>query len=220
MRKDRTLIPRICFGFALIICFLTGAASAQVSAPQATIAQPGDASAALLDVSNKLEQEAHAASLDLAKLRPEKWKADSQYKQQSQASADSISRNLTSALPTLIAAVRAAPGDITPALKLFRDLVALSDAFKSLAESAGAFGPKQDFDAISQHAAAIDSYKTSLADSLENMASQKDAELARLRSTSRPAPSVLPKKIIVDDTQPVKKKSTKGKTAAKKPQTD
>ena len=212
------------FLLLLVVSAIITTTSAQ-NAPAPVLAQASaasaDPSAAMLDLANKLEQEAQTTNLDLAKLRIEKWKADSQYKQQSQASADSISRNLTSALPALIAAMRSAPADLAPALKLYRDLVALNDAFKSLAESAGAFGPKQDFEAISQHAGALDGYRATLADSLESLAAQRDAELSQLRSAQRQASSAsrpLPKKIIVDDDVPVKKKSSKSKAAPKKPQ--
>ena len=61
---------------------------------------------------DRLQAAASQATLDLGHLRIDKWKADGQSKQQAQANADSVQRNLTSALPVLIDAVRSAPQDL------------------------------------------------------------------------------------------------------------
>jgi hypothetical protein len=159
---------------------------------------------------SKIDQSAQSANLDLARLRIEKWKTGSDQKQASQASADSISRNLTNALPTLTSALRAAPQDMAATFKLYRDLSALNDVFKSLSESAGAFGPKQEYELVGSHGAEFDQYRSSLGDYLEQLIAGKDAELTRLRSAAKTSTtSTLPKKIIVDDTAPVKKKKKK-----------
>ena len=48
--------------------------------------------------------------VDLARLRFEKWKTDGNTKRQAEANAESVQRNLTAALPTIVQQVRANPG--------------------------------------------------------------------------------------------------------------
>lgn len=169
--------------------------------PPAFAQNASPASANPLDVTatlQRIEQTAQAAALDLARLRIDKWKADGSVKDQSQANADSISRNLTTALPGLIGAVRSSPQNLGAAFKLYRNLNALYDVFEGLAESAGAFGSKQEFEALSRHVQDLDSYRRSFGDYFEALATAKDSELARSRTTS-PASTARPKKIIVDN---------------------
>jgi hypothetical protein len=164
----------------------------------------------------QIDQSAQQAALDIAKLRIEKWKADGNSKQQTQANAQSLQRNLTNALPGMTSAIRAAPQSLAPAFKLYRNLSALYDVLTGLTESAGAFGPQQDFDALKQQTEAFDNYRRSLGDYLESLTAQKDADLARARAQQQ-APTVVPKKVISDQDTPApstKKKTAKKKTAA------
>jgi len=154
-------------------------------------------------------------------MRIDKWRADANSKQQAQSNADSIQRNLTEALPALISAVRSAPQDVNAEFKLYRNLNALYDVFASLTESAGAFGPRSDYDALARQLAVIDSIRRSLGDSLENLTAATQSEINHLRTqvktlqqkaaTTPPAPV---KKVIVDDTEPPKKTTTHKKKPA------
>ncbi len=114
---------------------------------------------------DRLQSVAGQANSALAYMHIDKWKADSSSKQQAQSNADSIQRNLTQALPALIVAVRNAPQDVGAEFKLYRNLNALYDVFASLTESAGAFGPHGDYDALLQQLGVIDSVRRSLGDS-------------------------------------------------------
>jgi hypothetical protein len=157
----------------------------------------------------RIEQTAQAAALDLARLRVDKWKADGDIKNQSQSNADSISRNLTSALPGLISAVRTQPRNLSAAFKLYRNLNALYDVFEGLAESAGAFGSKQEYQALSRHVQDLDTYRREFGDYFETLAAAKESELSRARVAAPATTATKPKKIIVDnDLTP---KSTKKK---------
>jgi hypothetical protein len=168
----------------------------------------------------RVEQTASAASLEIAQLRIEKWKGDKGFKQQSQENADRLLRNLTAALPTILSAVRTAPNDFAANFKLYRNLGALYDVMASLAESAGAFGPKEDFEALANQASSLEAARRALGDRLENLAVQKDLEIARLRSQLRLPTSgaAVPKRIVVDDTA-TKKPALKKPRPAKKPAT-
>jgi len=160
---------------------------------------------------DRLQAAALQASLDLGNMRIEKWKADGNTKQQAQANADSVQRNLTTALPALISNVRSAPQDVSAQFKLYRNLNALYDVFASLTESAGAFGQRSDYDALAQQLGVMDSVRRSLGDELEKLTSSNQLELNQLRTQvhalkqQAAAATTPPKKVIVDDTASVKK---------------
>ncbi len=204
------------FSFLLAAAMLSAQAA---PAPGATGAAPvGGSISAILPDLDRLQAAASQANLDLGHMRIEKWKTDSSSKQQAQANADSIQRNLTSALPELISNVRSAPQDLTAEFKLYRNLNALYDVFATLTESAGAFGSKNDYDALAQQLNVIDSVRRDLGNSLEALASSTQSELNRLRAQVRAqqqaAAAAPPKRVIVDDTEPPKK-THKKKTASK-----
>ena len=167
---------------------------------------------------DKLRAAASQATLDLGHLRIDKWKADANSKQQAQANADSIQRNLTSALPVLIDAVRSAPQDLNAEFKLYRNLNALYDVFASLTEVTGAFGPKGDYEALAQQLETFDSVRRNLGDALEQLTSSTQSEVVQLRTQVRAyqqaAAAAPPKKVVVDDTQPAKRTVHKKKKPA------
>jgi hypothetical protein len=170
-------------------------------------------------VLTQVEGAGQALAADLARVRIEKWKTDSDYKKQSLANVDSLQRNLQDALPAMVAQVRQSPEDLSATFKLYRNLGALYDVLSNVAESAGAFGSKDDYQSLANDASLLDRARRALADRLENLASARDKELAGLREQVRTlkaaSPAQPPKKIVVDDEQKPKKPATsrKPKTA-------
>jgi hypothetical protein len=167
---------------------------------------------------DRLQQAASQTNLDLGHMRIEKWKADNGSKQQGQANADSVQRNLTTALPGLISDVRSAPQDMGAEFRLYRNLDALYDVLASLTESTGAFGSKSDYDALAQQLGVIDSVRHNMGNALENLARSTQSEVDQLRSQVRTmqqaaVPAAPPKKVVVDDNEPVKKTVHKKKAA-------
>ena len=165
---------------------------------------------------DQLKSTATAMQADVEKMRIEKWKTDASNKRQTQANADSIRRNLQSALPEIISQVNASPEDLSATFKLYRNLDALYDVFGSVVESAGAFGSKDEFQGLSNDMTALESARRSLGERMQKLAGAKEDELTRLRAQvktlSAAAPPPPPKKIIVDDTKPPKKPAAKKKT--------
>jgi hypothetical protein len=212
--------------FALILaCVSFAYVAAQTPAPPAPVSSAaGSASAAsgsigsLLPDLDRLQAAAAQASVNISHLRIDKWKTDSQSKQQAQNNADSIQRNLTAALPGLIESVRAAPQDLPVVFKLYRNLNALHDVFGSLAESVGAFGPKNDYAALAEQFQTIASVQRNLGDAVESLAVSTQLELNQLRVQVRaqqpPAAVPPPKKVVVDDTAPASKKVPRKKKAS------
>lgn len=171
----------------------------------------------------QLEQTAQAAQVDLAKLRIEKWKTDANTKRGSQADTESINRNLQTALPQLIAELRASPDGLAASFKLYRNLNALYDVFASVAESAGAFGSKDEYQSLQNDLDALERSRRAFADRMESLSTAKEGEINDLRAQLRSALATVnaapPKKTVVDDTQPETKPPVKKPTRAKKPGT-
>ena len=172
---------------------------------------------------SQLDATSKTTQSDLAKLRVERWKTDANYKKQILANTDSIQRNLQGALPEIMTQLRNAPEDLPSTFKLYRNLDALYDVLGSVAESTGAFGPKDDFQSLSNDLNSFEASRKTLAERIETLASAKESEIARLRTDLKTAQSAIPaappKKIVIDDTETPKKPPVKKKPAVKKPAT-
>ncbi len=170
---------------------------------------------------SQLETTSKAAQADLTNLRIERWKADAASKRQALGNVDSIQRNLQNALPEIVEKLRAAPEDVPATFKLYRNLDALYDVLGSVVESTGAFGSKDDLQALANDLKSFESTRKALAERLENVSTAKEAEIVRLRSDLKAAqaaiPAAPPKKIVVDDTEPPKKPVVKKKPGTSVP---
>jgi hypothetical protein len=172
----------------------------------------------------QLQTTSNTAQVDLAKLRIERWKTDGTTKKQSLADVESVQRNLHDALPGMIEALHALPEDLPATFKLYRNLDALYDVMGGVVESAGAFGSKDDFQALTNDLNGFEGARKQLAERLENLAGAKEQEIVRLRTELKTAQAVAPppappKKVVVDDAEPEKKPPVKKKAPAKKPAT-
>jgi len=197
--------------FAFAVCVAQPAPS-QVPGPPVPYASVNQLNSLL----SQLEQASQAAQADLAKLRIEKWKVDSAGKRQAQANVESLERNLQTALPEIITELRNSPENLAATFKLYRNLDALYDVFGSVVESAGAFGSKDEFQALENDLNSLERARRGFADRMDTLATSKEGELARLRTALQNAQAAAasqpPKKVVVDDTEPPKKTPKKKST--------
>lgn len=155
---------------------------------------------------------------DLGKLRIEKWKTDNSQRQQMQQVADSLQRNINAAIPGLISDVQAAPGSVAKAFKLYHNLNVVYEFLNSIAEAAGAFGKKEEYDPLASDATALDAARQNLSNYIEQVATNIDNQLKKPQGTTQTQPTTqTPKKIVIDDGAPQAKKKKK-KTAPAPPQ--
>jgi hypothetical protein len=209
--------------FCLIAGLLPALSVAQEASGAAAGTQPPVAYASVNELNGiltPLQQTSQNIQADLTKTRIEKWKTDSSTKQQTLAAVESIQRNLQSALPETIGQLKNAPEDLATSFKLYRNLVVLYDSFYSVVESAGAFGPKDEFQSLSNELNGLDNARRTFAERMQKLAASKDDELTRLRAqvkTLSAAPPPPPKKIVVDDTEPARKPAAKKKLTKPKP---
>jgi hypothetical protein len=193
----------------------TAATASQSTAPQgrASAGNPSPDAQSLNAFLKQVQISAEKSEADLSRLRIEKWKTEAATKQQAQASVVSIRRNLTNAIPDLVQRIQASPGSLNANFRLYRNLNALYDTFSALAESAGAFGSKEQYEALAADIAFLDQLRHQAAERVDLMAGTNDTELARLRAQAaatkaKPAST----KIVVDDDQPKSKKKAKSST--------
>jgi ribosomal protein L29 len=203
---------------------LTGTLAAQVPSDQQPSTQAPVSYSSMSQLNTllgNLEQTSQNATADLRGLRVERWKTDGNTKRQEQSDVESLLRNLQNALPGLVNELRSAPEDMAATFKLYHNLDALHDVMRSVAEAAGAFGSKNEYQALAADAERLDEVRRKLAERMQTLASSKEAELVRLRTqlkAAQAAPPPPPKKIVVDDTEPPKK-AVKKKPKTPKPTT-
>jgi hypothetical protein len=190
----------------------TAVAASQTPAPPAaaTIANSSP-DLALNELLIQVQAMAQKSDADVAQLRIDKWKTEAVGKQQAQASAASIHRNLRDAVPDLLQRIQASPGSLNANFRLYRNLNALYDTFSALVESAGAFGPKEQYEPLAADIAQLDHLRHDLAERVDLIAGANDAELARLRAkVAATATGTKPaSKVVVDDERPKPKKKPK-----------
>lgn len=212
---------------AVLVSFSAWARAQTQSLPQSSVGGASSLNANSGDVGTlltRIDQETQRLNADVGKLRVDRWKADSSTKRQANENAVSIQRNITAALPELLAAVRTAPQSLAANFKLYRNLNALYDVVANLAESTGAFGKREEYDLIAPHVSALDDTRRSYADLMQQMSAGADERLVAAQRAQAAAAAAAaaaaqqpPKKIIVDDTEPsstAKKKKTKKTTKA------
>ncbi len=217
----------------VVLAILSVYAAAQVGSPTAAPASrapaqaPAQAMAAsptlatvpdLTPILAQVDQVAQTAQVDLAQLRSEKWKTDSANRRDLQSNADLIRRNLSSTLPGMVMAVRSAPQAFAPNFRLYQNLNALNDVLDRLAEYAGAYGSKADYEQLARDSSSLDSARRALGERLYALAQNTDGELTRLRSLlaeAKAAAAAQPvRKVVVDDNAPSPKTAPKKKKKA------
>lgn len=163
------------------------------------LAQTGNTNEASLGATlDKLEQTVESTNAALGRVRVDRWKADGDTRSATQTRIDSLTRNMTSALPALLQEARQKSQDSSVVFKLYRNLNALYDVLNSVTEAAGAFGSKQDYDVLSTLAASFQDEQRSVADYLERLTADTQAELVRYRTQRQAQTAATPARIVVD----------------------
>jgi hypothetical protein len=204
---------KIEIGMILLASFLASAPLFGQNAPGTQAPATAASDASLSTLLAHVQATARQSDADLARLRIDRWKTDSASKQQAQATAESIHRNLVAAVPDLVQRIEAAPGSVAANFRLYRDLNVLYETFSGLTESAGAFGPSGQYSALASDLNQLDQARQQFAARVELLAGANDAELARLRARPAAAPAkaapVHRKVTVVDDNRPAPRRARK-----------
>jgi hypothetical protein len=216
--------------FAAIIILLFCAGTGAMAQPQ-TPASPNpqrqappqapDLNAIVLQV----QQATSSASVNIGKLRIEKWKTDSGQKQQLQQIADSLQKNIANAMPGLINDVNGSKGSALASFKLYHNLNVLYEFLSGLADAAGSLGKREEYEPLATDAAAIDTARLNLSTYIEQT-------VAKLETANRPQAGINPaqshqpgtvvpgrKVVVIDDTDPPAPAKKRAKSTKKKAST-
>jgi hypothetical protein len=193
-------------------------ATAAPSQPQAPPAQ-GQTPPNLDAILARIQQAAEATKNDLSGLRIERWKADNAQKEELNKIADSLRRNLTSAVPDLINDVRSNHGSVSSTFKLYHNLNVVYEYLNYLADSATAMGKDNEYSPLAREAGTLDKARQDLSIFIEQAANTLE-EKVRVAAMPAPTPAVelTPKKIVVDDAAKKPATARKKKTSPPAPQ--
>ena len=201
--------------------------------PEAPAAEPPSPSVASDSMSSivadldKLQTASSQAAETIGRLNIGKWKASSEAKTAAKADVNSVQRNLTSAMPGMIAAVRAAPNDLNAEFKLYRNLNAVYEVFGIVVDATRLYGPRADYDALSEQMRTFESVRRKLGEGLEQLTAEAQHNLDQLRAqiktqqdqlaASEAATADARKQLELAQAEFAKKSAPKKKTVAKKP---
>ncbi len=196
-------------------------AQAPASSDTPQVVQVAPPAANLNDILAQVQKATSSASVNIGHLRIEKWRTDSDQKQQLQQIAEALQRNIANALPGLINDVQTSKGGVLSSFKLYHNLNVLYENLSYLADVAGSLGKKEEFEPLAQDAASLESARSNLstyieqtATRLENAFLQLNAVQTRQGTASSPSSKV----VVINDDDPPQKKTAKpaAKTTKKK----
>jgi hypothetical protein len=148
-------------------------------------------------------------------LRPEKWKASDAIRQETSANIDSIHRDLTNTLPSLLTAADQTPDSVSRMLPAYRNIEALYDVLLRVAEAGNIAAPSKENGALERARTALEDARRTFGDRLTSAALAQDQQVHSLQAALRAVPpAVAP--VACPPPPPVKKHRTRRK-AAKKP---
>ena len=204
---------------AAIIVLLFGAGPGAMAQPQTQAspnpqARPAPQVPDLNAIVLQIQQSTSSASVDIGKLRIEKWKTDSGQRQQLQQVADSLQKNIANAVPELVNDVQSSRGGVVASFKLYHNLNVVYEFLSSLADAAGGLGKREEYEPLATDAAALDTARQNLSIYIEQAA-------VKLESANRPSAGTTPgnqslgtvvpgkKVVVIDDDPPAPKKRAK-----------
>lgn len=173
---------------------------------------------------SQVEKNSQNIQANLSAMRVDKWKTDGNTRRSTQADIESLQRNLHDALPEIMGQLRNAPDSLPATFKLYRNLDALYDVFSSVTESTGAFGPKDDYQALANDLNELERNRKSLAERMDTLSASKEGQIAALQvqlheaqAAALAAAAPPAQKKVVDDTAPPPQKTAKKKPKVPKP---
>jgi hypothetical protein len=171
--RSASLFATLLLSSAGLLIFAAGA-FAQDGAPAASPTASGVLSPALSQLRDTL-----------GGLRLDKWKAPGPVREQASGNIGSITRDLDSTLPGLLAAADAAPGTVSRNLPVFRNVDALYDVLLRVVETADLSAPDSEADRLHTALAALEDARRSLGDAVESAAVSQEQQIGSLREQVR-----------------------------------
>jgi hypothetical protein len=128
-----------------------------------------------------VEPAAASVQQALETLRVDKWKAARDVRDAEAKNVDSLRRDLTTTLPSLMTAADAAPESISAMLPLSRNLGALYDVLLRVTVVAESAAPREQTVALEQAMTSVEGVRRMLADRLQSAASAEEQRVSELQ---------------------------------------
>lgn len=147
-------------------------------------------------------------------LRPEKWKASDAIRKEVSANIDSIHRDLTNTLPSLLTAADQTPDSVSRMLPAYRNIEALYDVLLRVAEAGNIAAPGKQNESLERARAALEDARRTFGDRLTSAALAQDQQVHALQASLRAVPPA-PTPVACPPPPPVKKHRTRRKAVKK-----
>jgi len=156
---------------AVLAIFVFAMSTALDAQARNTTAPRSDLNTTLAD----LEKASQSTQIDLANLRTDKWGSGLKLGKNSHAkdaekTAISLKRNLKSALPDLIAEVRAAHGSVVTSFKLYDDVSVVCETLDSLLTATETYGKKEEYGLLAEDFSTLTRIRRNLSSYIEGRA--------------------------------------------------
>jgi hypothetical protein len=212
LRTALAVLARL--SLVLPIGFVALPAGAQ--APATPMAAPSvaqarqQASAALADSLQQVSVTVDRLNRALSSVNVGKWKAPGDVRQTAEADVNSMQRDLSGTLPSLISAAQANTSRMSPAFAVYRNVDALYDVLLRVSETAQLAG-SNDARILEEQRSDLESARTQLGTALVAATQAQDNEVVLLHNAAAAAaPAAAPSsKTVVDDGPPSKPKSSR-----------
>jgi hypothetical protein len=118
----------------------------------------------------------------LGQVDVQRWKARREVRAVASGDIQSIQQDLSGTLATLLQQADAAPGSVTAAFAVYRNVDALYDTLLRVVQTAGFTAPRDEAEALQATLNRLESARSALGDGILSGARAQQTEVVRLRS--------------------------------------
>lgn len=186
--------------------------------------QTGPVRTDLMSTLLELDRTAAATNSDISHLQIDRWRGgwktgfttNNSHKNEAAQAAQSLQRNLKTALPDLIRNALNSKGGMYTTFKVYEDLNLVCEALDSLVTGAQEYGRKEEYGPLAADYNNLVRLRRSLSAYLQQKAAAADARggVTSEFSDSSDGEGALPRKIVVDEGAPVRKSVASRKKAS------
>jgi hypothetical protein len=187
-------------------------------------AAPTPAQLGMTDALSALQPLLMQVNLSVSAVDVHRWKVPNDVRDTTASDVQSIQRDLSTTLPSLLTQAQGSPDSIAPAFAVFRNIDALYDVLLRITETATLAGTQSEAGRLEGTRAELQARRAQLGNAILASASAQDNSVLQLRTALATASRVAaaptaPKKIVVDDGPATSPSKTvrKRKPAAAKP---
>jgi hypothetical protein len=128
----------------------------------------------------------------LGAVRLEKWKIPNALRGETDADINSINKDLTGTLPSLLAAADASPSSIAKTLPVLRNIDALYDVALRITTTGRLSAPSEQSAALQNALATLQNAKRDLGDRLQSSTGIQEQQVVDMQAALRTRPAVCP----------------------------